>query len=341
MARGSESLQLFSGDCVEQSRAHLKPESVDLIITDPPYGIDGDKLHRHYNRDESYVVEGYVEIPRSEYSDFSERWIAEAARVLRPGGAIYLVSGYTNLPDVMAALRKSELSEVNHLIWKYNFGVYTSRKFVSSHYHILYYEKPGGRRTFNLESRYSKTDSSETGSANYQDREDVWIINREYKPGQRKNKNELPDALLLKMLQYSTNEGDLVVDFFMGGGSTGRMALALNRHFAGFEVSATAFEHASNALKQIEPGHLLGSVGQPNPARSPENEGAPWTEADYERLIQAYDRLRRRGLKKKATVAELCALFGRGYWSIEKALKKMEGRGATARDLSLFPSHKA
>lgn len=322
MSQGPELLHLYRGDCVEQSRAHLEPESVDLVITDPPYGIDGDKLHRHYNRDESYVIGGYVEVPGSEYADFSERWIAEAARVLRPGGAIYVVSGYTNLPEVMAALRKSELREVNHLIWKYNFGVYTSRKFVSSHYHVLYYEKPGGRRTFNLESRFGRSGASETGSANYRDREDVWIVNREYKPGRRKNKNELPDALLLKMLQYSSNEGDLVVDFFMGGGSTGKMALALNRRFTGFEISTTAFEHASSALENVRPGQLLGSLRQPDRSRAPENEGAPWTGADYERLIAAYDRLRRRGLTKKAAVAELCASFGRGYWSIEKALKK-------------------
>jgi site-specific DNA-methyltransferase (adenine-specific) len=41
----------------------------------------------------------------------------------------------------------------DHILWKYNFDVYTSRKYASSHYHILFYEKPGGRRTFNLERR--------------------------------------------------------------------------------------------------------------------------------------------------------------------------------------------
>ena len=53
----------YNESCISGSRNHLQENSVDLIITDPPYGIKGDTLHKHYNRDESHVVEGYVEIP--------------------------------------------------------------------------------------------------------------------------------------------------------------------------------------------------------------------------------------------------------------------------------------
>lgn len=332
----SPDVAFYLGDCVEEAQRHIADESVDLIITDPPYGIGGDKLHQHYNRDESFVVDGYIEVESSQYADFSTRWIAEASRVLRPGGAMYVVSGYTNLYDVLHGLRQANLEEVNHVIWKYNFGVYTSRKFVSSHYHILYYAKPGARRTFNLESRYGKDESAAgTGSANYRDREDVWVVNREYKPGQRKNKNELPEALLLKMLQYSSNEGDLVVDFFMGGGSTGRIARGLGRRFVGLELSQAAFDHAIANVRAMEPGGMLAMLKQPACATARENGGAPWSEDDYERLASAYRQLRCRGLRKKETVAHLCAMFGRGHWSIEKALKRA---GAPPRRLPLSPS---
>ncbi len=75
--------------------------------------------------------------------------------------------------------------------------MFTSRKFVSSHYHILYYEKPGGRRTFNLQSRYSTNEvSDEGGSSNYSDREDVFRIKREYKPGQEKIKTSFRKSCL-------------------------------------------------------------------------------------------------------------------------------------------------
>ncbi|MEJ2303232.1 MAG: DNA methyltransferase, partial [Anaerolineales bacterium] len=109
---------------------------------------------------------------------------------------------------ILKALRETQLEELNHIIWKYNFGVYTKTKYVSSHYHILFYKKPGKPHTFNTYARYGALEKTEDGGRmNYIDREDVWIINREYKPGRVKNKNELPTALLTKMIRYSSNEG--------------------------------------------------------------------------------------------------------------------------------------
>lgn len=173
----------FNEDCISGCQRHIAEGSVDLIISDPPYGIGGDKLHKHYNRKEEFVLEGYKEVSAEHYPAFSEQWIFQADRILRPGGSIYIVSGYTNLIHVLNALQKTSLLEINHIIWKYNFGVYTRNKFVSSHYHILYYVKPGGPVTFNTFCRYGNDERADGHkSLNYQDREDVWIINREYKP---------------------------------------------------------------------------------------------------------------------------------------------------------------
>src|SRR5208283_2267270 len=181
----------YNEDCITGAMEHLHDNSVDLIVTDPPYGINGDNHHLHYNRNEKLVVEGYIEIPRENYEKFSYDWIQEAARVLRPGGSIYVVSGYTNLSYVLRALQDVGLKEINHIIWKFNFGVYTRKKYVSSHYHILFCEKPGGIRTFNVESRYGLKEANGGGRcANYFDREDVWTVPRQYKPGKIKNKNE-------------------------------------------------------------------------------------------------------------------------------------------------------
>lgn len=308
----------FNTDCVKGALRHLPDASVDLIITDPPYGIDGDRLHRHYNRDERFVIDGYVEVEKRKYNAFSRAWIAQAERVLRPGGQLYVVSGYTNLYDVLDALRATSLAEVNHLVWKYNFGVYTSRKFVSSHYHILYYAKPGGRRSFNLQVRFPLDASApDGGSANYRDREDVWTINREYKPGQRKNKNELPAALLEKMIAYSSNEGDLVCDFFMGGGSTGIVAIGMNRRFAGFEISKKAFDACVERVRAVEPGSLLQPAPRPHVVR---NRGKAWSSAESQRLRKRYRDLHAKGMPKGAIVAELSREFKRGAWAIRKRL---------------------
>jgi site-specific DNA-methyltransferase (adenine-specific) len=312
---------LVNADCVSGALRHLPDASVDVIVTDPPYGIEGHRLHRHYNRDERFVIDGYVEVEKQAYNAFSHAWIAQAERVLRPGGQLFIVSGYTNLYDVLDALRATSLVEINHLIWKYNFGVYTSTKFVSSHYHVLYYAKPGGRRTFNLQARFPlDADAPEGGSANYRDREDVWIINREYKPGKIKNKNELPLALLQKILSYCSNEGDLVCDFFMGGGSTGDAAIGMNRRFTGFELSKKAYDACVRRLRSVQPGSLLEPAPRPHVVR---NQGKTWSAAESQRLRKRYRDLHASGMRKGEIVIALSREFKRGTWGIRKHLAKL------------------
>jgi len=317
----------YNGDCISGAARYMRNDSVDLIITDPPYGINGDTLHKHYNRNEKFVIDGYVEVPQEDYGDFSRKWIREAERVLKPGGSIYIISGYTNLYHILAALRMTNLTEVNHIIWKYPFGVFTRRKFVSSHYHILFYEKPGGRRTFNLESRYGLNEKNDEGrSLNNTDREDVWQINREYKPGQVKNKNELPPELLTRMIQYSSNEGELVCDFFLGGFSTARVAIGLNRRATGFEISTAIFGTRIKEIEALEPGSLIPAVREPE-IQPKKNQRKAWTEKDIRYLTREFRKRRARGETKKAIIAALGDALGRGRWAIEKALKKYANNG--------------
>lgn len=311
-----------NGDCIECARQFLADGTVDLVLTDPPYGIGGDRLDRHYNRDESQVVDGYVEVAGSEYASFTRAWVNEAFHLLRPGGALFVVSGYTHLYDVLGALHASSLAEVNHIIWKYPFGVWTTRKFVSSHYHVLYWAKPGGKRTFNLEARYGLGERTpDGGSLNYLDREDVWQIGREYKPGRPKNRNELPLALLEKIIMYASNRGDLVCDLFMGGGSTARAAIGLDRRFVGFEVSSGIFSRRVPELAALAPGDKLAGYRRPIVLSVP-NRGRAWTPEEDDELRDAYARYRAAGIGKGEAIALLCGEFGRGRFAIEKRLRR-------------------
>ena len=317
----------YNEDCI-RGAARLADGSVDLIITDPPYGIRGDTLHRHYHRKEQFVIDGYVEVPAGEYAEFSRAWIAQAARVLRPGGSIYICSGYTNLRDILNALAATDLEEINHIVWKYNFGVYTRQKYISSHYHILFYVKPGGPRTFNTYCRYGAQSRGEDGRReNYVDREDVWIINREYKPGKRKNKNELPTELLKKMILYSSNPGDLVCDLFLGSFSTARVAIGLGRRATGFELSREAFSHRLSEVERTVPGYMLADL--PAPVDDlPSNQNKKWAAGEKERLVERYREALDAEGTKKAALAVVAEEFGRGYFSV---LNVVDAAGAGVR----------
>lgn len=233
-----ENWRVYNIDCLIGIKKYLENDSVDLIFTDPPYGIKGEDLDKHYNRDDTKVIPGYVDVPFSEYAEWCKKWINECERVLRPGGSFYVVSGYTNLHHILNALHSTSLKEINHLIAQYSFGVYTKNKFVSSHYHMLFWSKPESKtqkRTFN--SRFPDTRKS------YIDRSSVQNLPREYKKGKIKNANQISESFIKKFIEYSSNINDLVFDPFGGSFSTGRAALSLNRKFIGFEINPVAYKH--------------------------------------------------------------------------------------------------
>jgi site-specific DNA-methyltransferase (adenine-specific) len=242
--------KVYNQSCVEGMREHVADESVDLVFTDPPYGIDGDELDVHYHRDESKVVKGYIDVPLSQYAQFSLDWIRECERVLRPGGSMYIVSGYTNLHHILNALHSTSLVEIYHVIAQYSFGVSTKNKFVSSHYHVLFWAKPDRgqtKRTFN--SNWKFTDQKDS----YHDRLSVQNMPRDYKPGQVRNKNQLSEDFIEKFIKYSSNRGDTVLDCFGGGLTTGRTALRWGRNFVGFELNKNAYDAFVPTLDTVEP----------------------------------------------------------------------------------------
>jgi len=239
-------MEIYNEDCITGMKKHIKDCTVDLIFTDPPYGIEGDKLDQHYNRKESYVVPGYVDVAIDEYDEFSNKWISECARVLKPGASMYIVSGYTGLRSILNALHHTDLIEVNHLIAQYTFGVSTKNKYVSSHYHVLYYVKPPlSKKTFNPYCRYSDHGDS------YLDRMSVQTLKRSYKPKTIKNKNQLPEEFIEKFMLYSSNRGDVILDPFLGGFTTANTAIRYGREIIGFELNENAVKAFKPLLQNI------------------------------------------------------------------------------------------
>jgi hypothetical protein len=86
---------VFYEDCIQGMRK-IPEGSVNLVIADPPFGIDFDGKSSVYNRDERLVIEDYEEVNGS-YTEFTQKWIRELPRVLKDEGSAYIFSGWTNL----------------------------------------------------------------------------------------------------------------------------------------------------------------------------------------------------------------------------------------------------
>ena len=234
--------EIYFQDCIKGMK-NIPKNSIDLIIADPPFGINfsGDKnQHGNYNRKSEYVVEGYQEIETQNYKEFTEKWISQAIPLLKDTGSIWVISGYNNLRHVENAFANHQMELINHCIWQYNFAVFCKNSFARCHYHLLYYAKNPSKRFFNRVQFYEQ---------------DTWKINREFAPGKEKNGTKLPTALIQKLIDFTSKPGDIILDPFMGNGTTAIVAKQNYRHYLGVEInkgSKPIIQSAINSLKDGE-----------------------------------------------------------------------------------------
>jgi site-specific DNA-methyltransferase (adenine-specific) len=226
-------------DCIEGMRK-LPAESVDLIVADPPFGIHFDGKGALYNRNDELVVDDYEEVIEN-YGEFTNQWIKELPRIMKDTSSAYIFSGWTNLQDILFAIQKNNLILINHIIWKYQFGVFTQKKYVTSHYHVLFVVKEAKKYFFNKIEHYPL---------------DIWDIPRTYLPGQKKNGTKLPEEVIIRAINFSSKPGDLVFDPFMGNGTTATCAKMTFRHFLGFEVNNKMKDLLDENMNSVKTGQM-------------------------------------------------------------------------------------
>lgn len=315
-------LEIYNDDCIT-SKNKLQDRSVDLIICDPPFGLGESQFDKHYSRNINKVIKGYTEAPQ-DYAAWTLSWLSEAKRVLKDNGSMYVVMGHTNLRQLLNAAHNLELYEKNHLIWKYNFGVNTSKKFVTSHYHVLYYTKnKKNKPTFNTYCRFGAQEkNADGGSALYQDLEDVFNINREYAPNQYKNQNKLPEALISKLIQYSSNADDTVCDFFMGNFTTAYVAHKLGRHVKGYEINKIAYDYHMAELQKLTFASSLQTLKK-IPADNHVNRGLKLSTQEKTNIRNDFAALVAQGHTKKDANILLQDKYGRGKFAIQNIIKNI------------------
>ena len=237
-------------DCIKGMRG-LRAASVDLVITDPPFAIDFKSTRRNYHRKAVRVMDGYNEIDSANYPAFTLRWMSQAHRLLKESGALFVFSGWNNLKDILVAADELGFITVNHLIWKYQFGVVCKRRFVTSHYHCLYLCKDEQKRKFFHNARFGPEARTEGGgSRRYRDMEDVWEIPREYWYGDIKTPTKLPAEIIRKILAYTSEPGDVVLDPFVGSGQVPVICRELGRQYLGFEIVPEYHAFATRRLEE-------------------------------------------------------------------------------------------
>lgn len=217
---GIDSDSINFSDCI--SGMEKMPENcVDLVIADPPFGIKFSGKEGAYNRNTNLVMDSYHEIDNN-YEEFTKKWLKLLYKIMKPCATAYVFSGWNHLEDILHAARISGLTTINHIIWKYQFGVFTQKKFVTSHYHILMLVKEPNSYYFNKMEHYPL---------------DVWEIKRKYLKGEEKNATTLPFDLVRKCVEFSSKPGDIVFDPFMGMATTAIVSKSLYRHYYGFEIN--------------------------------------------------------------------------------------------------------
>jgi site-specific DNA-methyltransferase (adenine-specific) len=214
----------------------IPSNSIDLIIADPPFAIDNGKpATGNYNRDSSKVLAGYQEVAVCDYAKFSLLWITECARILKKHGVFIIVSGWSNQLDILQALRATHLYIQNEIIFRYNFGLYTTKRFVSAHYDIFYCSKHPDQFTFNKALWYSEDVMESTVNLddfNFQ----ILEVKREYWRGKVRTPNKLPSELVEMLIFYGSNPSDLILDVFSGSGTVLKVARYMHRKCLAFDI---------------------------------------------------------------------------------------------------------
>ena len=242
--------KIYNQECIDGMK-DIPDNKIDLVITDPPFAINFKSKKANYNRIASRVLPGYNEIESKDYYNFTYNWMNQINRVLKKSGSMYVFSGWNNLKDILTALDENGFITINHIIWKYQFGVVTSKKFVTSHYHCLYVCKNNNERKFFPYSRFDKNAKTFDGkSLHYNDKEDVWNIKREYWTGDEKTPTKLPAEIIKKILEYSSEEKDVVLDPFLGSGQVAVLSKMLKRKYLGFEIVKEYYNFAKKRLEK-------------------------------------------------------------------------------------------
>jgi modification methylase len=247
---------ILRGDCIEVM-AGLPDASIDLIFADPPYNLQlrGD-LHRPDNSRVDAVDDAWDRFDSfAAYDAFTRAWLAEARRLLKPDGAIWVIGSYHNIFRVGAALQDTGFWILNDVVWRKSNPMpnFRGKRFTNAHETMIWASRAeGARYTFNYEALKALNEGIQMRSD--------WVIplctgheRLKDESGEKAHPTQKPEALLHRVLVGCTDPGDLVLDPFFGTGTTGAVARMLGRDYLGIERDDGYIRLAEKRLAGVRP----------------------------------------------------------------------------------------
>ncbi len=247
--------RILEGDCLDVL-ASLPENSIDLIFADPPYNL---QLQRPPWRPNLTLVDGVDEAwdqfdDFAAYDAFTRGWLTGCRRVLKETGTLWVIGTYHNIHRIGTCLMDLGFWILNDLTWvKSNpMPQFRGVRFANAHETLIWAQKHKGQRyTFNYQALKSL-------NGDLQMRSD-WLMpicsgkERIRVEGRKAHPTQKPEALLYRVIQSTSNPGDVVLDPFFGVGTTGAVAKKLHRHWIGIEREPDYIALAQARLDAIQP----------------------------------------------------------------------------------------
>ncbi|MFI3242110.1 MAG: site-specific DNA-methyltransferase [Alphaproteobacteria bacterium] len=252
----TKSYRLYCNDCLEKL-AEIPENTFDMVFADPPYMLSNGGISCQNGKvvcvnkgdwDKSQGLE--------EDFDFHKKWLSACKRVLKSNGTLWVSGTYHSIYSCGFALQLLGFHILNDISWfKPNASPNMScRFFTASHETLIWARKDKKvKHTFNYEAmKDGKFIKDFIKKPNTQMRS-VWAIGTT--PSKEKNFGKHPTQkpldLLERIVLASTNEGDLILDPFMGSGTTGVAAIKLGRKFVGIDKDQLFVEIAEKRIYDV------------------------------------------------------------------------------------------
>lgn len=255
-----KSYRLYCDDCLKI--LETIPENMfDMIFADPPYMLSNGGITCQNGKVVS-VNKGKWDASQGFEQDFEfhKKWLSACKRVLKKDGTLWVSGTYHSIYSCGFAIQLLGYHILNDISWfKPNASPnMCCRYFTASHETLIWARKDKkAKHTFNYELMKNGDFPSDFIKKPNTQMRSVWAIGTPKKSEKTfgKHPTQKPLDLLERIILASTNEGDLILDPFMGSGTTGVAALKLGRKFVGIEKEKEFIELAEKRLSAVKGGN--------------------------------------------------------------------------------------